>query len=95
MNIYHKTKKVGELNEGIFRKIVKGSKHKLRKLNAWGISKSVIQQLVEKRCSEIRIKDSENNIVYFVDLDKFIENAIPMQYDDMQLFLPLDKWQTT
>lgn len=89
MNYYHEGKLIGTLTEGIYRKKVKGSKHTLKILNAWGIEKEVIDKI---DCTEIRIKDIETDTVYSLPFQSFKEHAIEKNFGSPQLFVPKKYW---
>lgn len=91
--IYYGNRAIGAVEGRVFSKSVKRSKHLFRKLNAYGISQSVINELIEKKVETIKVTDVEGRVVYEVSLVDFIKNATPMQYEDMQLFLPLEMWK--
>ncbi len=88
-----KKQQIGILDDkGIFRKKIKGSKHILRKLNAIGISQSVINE-IKNDCKELRVLDEETDKFYKSSMENFLQNSVAMAYEDIQLFLPLSKWE--
>ena len=92
---YH-DRHVGTLNEGIFRKRVRKSKHLLRSLNAWGIQFDTLTDLRDGGCTEIRIKDEEEHKVYAVPFNHFYRTATVENFGDgPQAFLPRNEWTVT
>lgn len=55
-------KRIGWLQDGIFRKEVQGSVHMFRMFRAWGVDYDVLRQLTDD--VQVRIRDSETGIVY-------------------------------
>lgn len=56
-------------DDGIFRKVVKGSKHLYKNDQGWGINRAVLDVLSPN--TEIRIKDEEDGVVYITTLERF------------------------
>ncbi len=87
-------KMAGELKEGVYRKIVKGSKHLFRAYNAYGIEKIIINKL-KGDCEEIRIKDTETGNIYATTYDNFVDKGIEHDWGTPQVFLPLKYFAIT
>jgi hypothetical protein len=66
-------KLIGKLNNGVFSKNVKRSKHYMRTYRGWGIDSGVVQSLHDLHCKEIKIRDTENKKTYRIPLDKWEE----------------------
>lgn len=90
---------VGEFNEEtkIFTTYREGEKHLLRKYNAWAIDKKVLNMLLEKDNSIIKIIDSRNKIVYEVSAKEFSKYGKEIQYYQhrRQVYLEKDKFKVT
>lgn len=86
--VFHNSKgqMIGNLKDGIFRKVVRGSKHLLKIRNAWGLDSEVVGQL-EGQCKEIRIKDSETGTVFKTSFENFKEHCFEMDFVGKQTFL--------
>lgn len=66
----HQGRVVGGLyDDGVFRKRVKGSIHRYKNEDGWGIDTVILNQLPEG--TEIRIQDTEENVVYITTLEVF------------------------
>lgn len=55
---------IGTFKDGVYRKIVRKSTHLMKKFDAWGIDKNAFDELCEKGMKEIRILDTEDDVVY-------------------------------
>lgn len=83
-----KGKIVGELVNDIYRKKVEGSKHLLKMMDAWGIDKSIVVELVSHGAQEIRILDTESDIVYSVPVTEFVDKSVVRDFGETeQMFL--------
>ena len=83
-----KGKVVGELAGDIYRKKVEGSKHLLKMMDAWGIDKSIVVELVSLGAQEIRILDTETDIVYSIPVTTFVDKSVVRDFGDTeQMFL--------
>ena len=85
---------IGNLFNGIYRKKVQRSKHLFKKLNGWGIDKPVLEKLQQKGCKEIRILDTERDIIYSCPRDMFMTNGVYIHYDGPQIVLSLHYFST-
>lgn len=83
----------GYLIDDTYRKHVKASKHLLKVMDAWGISKSIVDDLKSLKTQYIRIKDDESDKIYAITLDKFIELGVERDFGEVQIFLPLQYWE--
>lgn len=92
---FHKHGKiVGELKDGIYRKVVSKRRHLMRNLNAWGISSSIMDKLSEMGCIEIRIKDKDTGVIYSISLLDFMTKGTTGYYaGESQYFAPLHLWK--
>jgi len=83
-------KMIGKTSDGIFSKRVKKSKHLLRKWDAWGIDKTVLDTIVREGLQDIVIHELEENIVYKVSVKDFVEKGILADFGHSnQIFLPI------
>jgi hypothetical protein len=84
---------IGLLHEdNIYRSKRKGSKHILRIMDAWGIDKAVYDSLLKQGCTELRIKDEEDNKVYSVSMNIFDKFSVTRDFDGEQMFLSRKFW---
>ena len=89
-------KTAGTLKDGKYRKRVLKSKHKMNVLDAWGIDEAIVKKLEKDGCEEIRILETEDNIIYHVPFIAFQEAGFVRDFGyGEQRFLPLDKWNQT
>ena len=79
---------VGCLKDGVFRKKVQKSKHLMRNANGWAISDSILTSLRKEECKEIRIKDTENSLIYSIEFKHFMAYSTVIGYQDVQRVLP-------
>ena len=85
-----KGKMIGKVLGDTYTKKVKKSKHLMIILNAWGIDKSVVDNLVKSGVTKVLIHETEEKIDYFVPLSEFIEKGIERDYGHSpQVFLSL------
>lgn len=77
-----KGQSIGRLNleDKVFRKKVRLSKHLFRMRDSWGIDKETFQTIGELGCKEIRIWEEEANRIYSISYPEFYQYCI------------LDKW---
>lgn len=66
---------VATVEDGVLRKFVKGSIHKLRKPPAWAWDKTIINEAVDLGAGRIEVYDSETTITYSISLTEFQRNA--------------------
>ncbi len=90
-------KNVGELNNGIFFKEVKFSKHFFRKAKAFGVSAEIIGDLRKNDCHTIRIIDTENKEIWETPFEMFDAKSWLMQFPphEPQKFLAQERWNIT
>ena len=60
--------------DGVFRKEVSGSKHLYRNESAWGLDKSILDDLPEG--TPIKIKDKEDGTIYITDKETFLTGTL-------------------
>ena len=85
---------IGMLEGGTLDIQRSNKKHFYRKLNAYGMDKSLLNHLEELECTEIRLHEKETDDYYTVDLTVFLKKGLPNHYQGhgAQLFLPLRYW---
>lgn len=93
MEYFVDKKMVGEMRDGIFRKIVNPKIHKMRVLDAYGIESNVIEQ-IKDTCKEIRIKEKGTGTVYRISFKEFMERSFEKNYSTPQRFLRIKDWIT-
>lgn len=92
MQIYknQRGKVIGVASAGIFSKKVKRSKHLLRKWDAYGIDKSILDELVSNGVQKVLIYETEDNKEYLTTVKEFAERGIEADFGHSpQIFLPL------
>lgn len=71
-----------------FRKVVSKKKHILKIMDAWGIEKYVFEDLKEKYpCEQIRIKETEENLIYIISMEDFEKHAVERDFETPQVFV--------
>lgn len=89
-----KGQRVGNLYKGVFRKEVKKSKHLMRNMNGYGLDKSIVEALSLEGCKEIRILDTDSQVVHSVAFATFKEKGVSIDYVGLQVCLPLTEFET-
>ena len=85
-----KRKNIGGVSGDTFSKKVKKSKHLLRKWEAWGMDKKVLDDLVCNGVQKVIIHETEENKDYIVTVKDFAEKGIEADFGhSSQVFLPL------
>lgn len=83
----------GEWKDNVFKKSVQKSKHLFKKLDAWSIQKEITDKL--PNYTEIRIKDTEDNIEYIISLLDFVKHGEVFDYGHgEQVFCPRSYFKT-
>ena len=83
---------IGEINRGVFRKVnVSGRVHMYHYIKAWGIDKEIFLAVIAEESHTIKILDTDTNILYKIDTQKFKKFATEREYGKhgAQLFCPL------
>lgn len=86
---------VGELKEGIYRKVVSKKLHFMKVLNAWGIDERIVKELVDLGCREIRIRDKDTENIYSAPFNRFTEKGFVKDFASPQRFLTMKYWHIT
>jgi len=87
---------VGELLDGVYTKVVKGSTHKMRKPAGWSNDKDIVDNLLRLGCREIKIIDKETDTHWCIGIDDFIKEAIYINRGfGEQLVVPFKYWEVT
>lgn len=80
---------IGTLKEGIFRKVVNRERHLMKIYDAWGVQYDVLTDLKKQGCTEIRIKETKENVVYRISFQDFFEKSHVSDFGDgQQAFCP-------
>lgn len=84
---------VGKLRDGVFCKRVK-SYQKLYKLDSYGFDKDYVDQLKNFGCHRIELLETNTNILYVIDFQRFCDLAIPKSLGKfgIRYYLPLRYW---
>lgn len=96
VNVDGTEKFIGMLEGGTLTLERSKKKHFYRKLNAYGMDKQILMELLpELECQEITIHEKETDDYYTADLETFQKRALPNHYrgHGAQLFLPLRYWR--
>ena len=90
MNLKFRDKVIGDLEDNVFRKKVKGSKHLMINLDAWGIDEEVFKKHLLPTNAEIRILDVESDIVFITTASVYDAHGIRKAFGEYgrQIFLP-------
>jgi hypothetical protein len=88
-------KRVGFARGGVYYRFAKRKEHLMRRYQAYALSKSITDQLVEDGCKEIKILEDEKT-VYSISMEDFLKNGIVDSYvpGDLQVFCPLKFWKS-
>ena len=80
-----------------FRKVVSKKTHLFKLMDAWGIESYVIKDLIEQHdCEQIRIKETDENVIYIISIKDWVEHAVerdlesPQQFVSRKFFKKLD-----
>jgi hypothetical protein len=85
-------KVIGEYDGETFKKKVKRSIHFMRNFGAWGVDKSVIEDI--KDCKSIEIYDTESKTTFKVPYKVFLDKGFAKNFGyGMQIFLPEKYWE--
>lgn len=90
-----KTQSVGELCEDkIFRKRVSKDKHFFRNAGTYGIDESIMAELQNNGCTEVRLLELESNQVWSTPFEFFIEKSWTHSYPGFQeqRFMSKERW---
>ena len=93
MNTQYKNssgKIIGKVSGDVFCKKVVKSKHLLRKWDAWGIDKTVMDNLIRNGISKIIIHEKEEDVDYETSVKDFVEKGKEEDFGHgKQMFLSL------
>lgn len=80
---------IGTLKAGVFRKVVNRDRHLMKMFDAWGIDYGVVTELHKQGCTEIRIKETKDNLVYTIPFaDFFGKSQVQSFGEGQQAFCP-------
>jgi len=84
----------GYIEDGVFVKHVRRSRHLLRNLKAWALDAESFDKLIKPAVREIQIVDVETGRRYRTSLVNFLQNRGEIEYRGFgrQYFMTLDKW---
>lgn len=86
---------IGTLEDKVFKKTVKESKHLMRLLNAWGVDAQIFTDvLMSDQCHVIMVKDIETKINYMTLPSIVKKHGVFKHYKPhrAQIFLPRRYW---
>jgi hypothetical protein len=85
---------IGKISGDVFCRNVKKSKHLLRKWNAFGIDKAVLDNLIRNGIQKIKVHETEEDIDYETSIKDFVEKGIEAEFANCgkQIFLPLENF---
>lgn len=80
---------IGTLRDGIFRKVVDRERHLMKMFDSWGIDYDTLVDLNKQGCTEIRIKETKEDVVYTIPFKDFFEKSQVANFGDgQQAFCP-------
>jgi len=92
-------KHIGRIENRVFCKQVKKSRHLFRKLHAWGLDSYTFNTMIKNQADLVRIHEIEENATYEISTAKFDEKAKEYNWyknsnsnHRTQRFLPLIFW---
>ena len=85
---------VGHIEDGVFHKKVKGSRHQLKVPPAWCISSEAFDEYILPDCSQIVIEDQESGMTYRVSTAAFQRHCFRIERGafEPQLGLTMRHW---
>lgn len=87
---------IGDLENGVFRKKVEGSKHRLNRPPAWAMDETCYAGLVRQGCQRIEILDTETGDYWRIPMPTFTKERefIDRGYG-VQCMVRLPHWEHT
>ena len=82
----------GYLINGIYRKRVDSTKHKLKVMEAYGVDLDIINALKELGTTEIRVLETDTDTILSVNFEEFRTIGVIRNLDGLQVFLPTKYW---
>ena len=88
---------VGDVENGVFKKTISGSRHILRKPPAIALSVESLERAELAGACDIQIKDIESGRVYACTVEHFRKYSFPIQRGgfEPQLALPLERFEVS
>jgi hypothetical protein len=88
------TRIVGYIEDGVFHKKVKGSRHQLKVPPAWCISSEAFDDCILPSCDQIVVEDQESGITYRVSTVVFQRHCFRVERGNFepQLGLAMRHW---
>jgi len=91
--IFNSGKVIGTLENNVFTKKVRRSRHFLRVLQAWGTDKTTLLDLKRQGCKTVRLIEKETAQVLEAPLERILSEGIERDLGyGVQVFLPESKW---
>lgn len=89
-------KKVGELIGSVFVKRVDSRKHKFKKADAYAIDTAIIENLRDKGCDEVEVRETDTGCRWNAPLSEFQEHGFEKDFGHgKQTFLARRYWKVT
>lgn len=90
------TKKVGNLQDGVFVKTVQDAKHRMRAYDAYAIERDVVNML-ENICDKVKIFVTDKNEIWETSYKNLVEHGFVKSHPPYkeQVFLPRKHWAIT
>jgi hypothetical protein len=88
-------KMVGNLHEGVFRKVVDSRKHKMKILQAYGIQKVIFDDLKKNGCHQIQVYEKDKDTMHCSTIEDWSNGIVQDYGDGLQIFLPIKSWSLT
>lgn len=87
--------KVGYVRQGVFCKVIRGSRHLLTEPVAIGYSVASLEQAERLGASKLEVLDAETGVFYRADLVQFRKHAFPVQRGrfEAQLAMRVEHWR--
>lgn len=87
-------RKIGTLDNRIFRKSVKKTKHLYKKLDAWGIDAEIFTDVLQFQADTISVFDKEENKEYKTSIEMFKKKGQYLHFKPYraQIFLSRRYW---
>lgn len=90
-------KVIGTLENGVFSKNVKKSKHLFIKTNSWGVDADYFKTVVEPTCTVVKVRDTEERKTYLTTPQIIAKHGEYKHFRPhrAQIFLSLRYWVTS
>lgn len=87
---------VGRVEGGVFRRVMRSTKHQLQRPPAWAADLDALDQARAAGASRVEIFDRDTGATYAADLADFYRRGVRVDRGHgLQLALPLTCWEVT